>query len=143
MDLRLTFNEDVLNYDKMRPTYVKDLYDDVIQFSNLDINKRVLEIGIGTGQATLPFLNSGCKVTAVELGKDLAEFSKEKFSKYNNFEIINNDFESVDLRNSPFDLIRDRISLDTTRNRVYKSISAFEKRWSVGTVLESPIPTRR
>jgi ubiquinone/menaquinone biosynthesis C-methylase UbiE len=105
MDLRLTFNEDVLNYDKMRPTYVKDLYDDVIQFSNLGSNKIALEIGIGTGQATLPFLNSGCKVTAVELGKDLAEFSKEKFSKYNNFDIINNDFESVDLRNSPFDLI--------------------------------------
>ncbi len=105
MDLRLTFNEDVLNYEKMRPTYIKELYDDVIQFSSLGIHKNALEIGIGTGQATLPFLLSGCKVTAVELGKDLAAFSKEKFSKYSNFDIINDDFENVDLENCSFDLI--------------------------------------
>lgn len=59
MDLRFTFNEDVLNYDKMRPTYVKELYENIIQFSNLDSNKNALEIGIGTGQATLPFFKHG------------------------------------------------------------------------------------
>ncbi|MEF2965864.1 class I SAM-dependent methyltransferase [Paenibacillus sp. M1] len=105
MDLRLTFNEDVINYDKMRPTYVEELFHDVIQFSNLDNSKKALEIGIGTGQATVPFLNTGCKVTAIELGEDLAEFSNRKFSKYANFNVINNDFESVVLDNQNFDLI--------------------------------------
>ncbi|MHB8065040.1 MAG: class I SAM-dependent methyltransferase [Ruminiclostridium sp.] len=105
MDLRQTFNEDVLNYDKMRPTYVKELYDDIIKFTGLDLNKKALEIGIGTGQATAPFLSTGCKVTAIELGKDLAEFSKEKFSKYKNFDIVNNDFESTTFEEKFFDLI--------------------------------------
>jgi len=105
MDLRFTFNEDVLNYDKMRPTYVKELYEDVIQFSNLNSNKNALEIGIGTGQATLPFLNTGCKLTAVELGEDMAKFSKEKFANFHSFDVINNDFENINLENDNYDLV--------------------------------------
>lgn len=105
MDLRFTFNEDVQNYEKMRPTYVKKLFEDVIQFSNLNSNKRALEIGIGTGQATLPFLSTGCRLTAVELGEDMARFSKEKFANHSNFDVINSDFESVHLENNAYDLI--------------------------------------
>lgn len=105
MDLRFTFNEDVLNYDKMRPTYVKELYENIIQFSNLDSNKNALEIGIGTGQATLPFLNTGCNLTAVELGENMAKFSKEKFAKFHNFDVINSDFESANLKKDNYDLI--------------------------------------
>jgi len=105
MDLRLKFNEDVLNYDKMRPTYVKDLYNDVIRFAELNGNKNALEIGIGTGQATQPFLNTGCILTAIELGESMAEFTKEKFSKFNNFNVVNSDFETVILNNNSYDLI--------------------------------------
>ncbi|QWU16216.1 Methyltransferase domain-containing protein [Paenibacillus sophorae] len=105
MDLRLKFNEDVLNYDKMRPTYVKELFHDVIQFSNLNNSKKALEIGIGTGQATLPFLYTGCKVTAIELGESLANFSAEKFSEFANFNVINHDFESVALDHNHYDLV--------------------------------------
>lgn len=105
MDLRLTFNEDVLNYDKMRPTYVKELFDDIILYAGLNSSKKALEIGIGTGQATSPFLNIGCKVTAIELGEDLARFSKAKFSEFNNFDVINNDFAIIELENNAYDLI--------------------------------------
>ena len=105
MDLRFTFNEDVINYDKMRPTYVKELYENIIQFSNLDSNKKALEIGIGTGQATLPFLSTGCSLTAVELGEHMAKFSKEKFAKFHNFDVINSDFESANLKKDDYDLI--------------------------------------
>ena len=102
--LRFKYNEVVLTYDKMRPTYVKELFDDVIQFSSLDSSKKALEVGIGTGQATLPFLKTGCKVTAIELGEALANFSKEKFSEFNNFDVINKDFESVVVKNNTYDL---------------------------------------
>ena len=105
MDLRLKFNEDVLNYDKMRPTYVKGLYDDVIRFTELDASKKALEIGIGTGQATQPFLDTGCTLTAVELGGSMAEFTREKFSKYDHFTVVNSDFETFALENNSYDLI--------------------------------------
>ncbi len=96
MDLRTTFNEEAANYDKYRPTYCKELFDDVICFSGINDINTALEIGIGTGQATLPILKTGCKVTAIELGKDLSEYSKQKFSTYSNFEIINTDFEKYE-----------------------------------------------
>lgn len=105
MDLRLTFNEDAPNYDRLRPTYTDKLFDEVIRFSSLSGNKRALEIGIGTGQATLPFLKTSCKVTAIEIGDKLARFSKEKFSEFKNFEVINQDFESVQLDENTYDLV--------------------------------------
>ncbi|WP_278335781.1 hypothetical protein [Petroclostridium xylanilyticum] len=40
MDKRLTFNEDVENYDKWRPTYCKELFNDIIQYSELNKNKK-------------------------------------------------------------------------------------------------------
>lgn len=105
MDLRLTFNEDAPNYDRFRPTYTDELFADVIRFSGLGGNNRALEIGVGTGQATLPFLKTGCEVTAIELGDKLAQFTKEKFSEFKNFEVINQEFESVELDGNAYDLV--------------------------------------
>lgn len=105
MDLRLTFNEVASEYDRMRPLYVKELFDDVIKFTGLNNSKNSFEIGIGTGQATLPFLKTGCKVTAIELGNKMAAFTKAKFSEFENFDVINEDFESIILDNNAYDLI--------------------------------------
>lgn len=105
MDLRLTFNEDALNYDRLRPTYTDELFNDVIRLSRLNSSKKALEIGIGTGQATLPFLKTGCKITAIEIGDKLAQFSREKFTQFKYFEVINQDFEGVQLDENAYDLI--------------------------------------
>ena len=105
MDLRLTFNSDAPSYDKLRPTYTAQLFEDVISFANLTADKRALEIGIGTGQATLPFLQTNCTLTAIELGANLAAFVGQKYAGYPNFDVINQDFESVPLNENAFDLI--------------------------------------
>jgi ubiquinone/menaquinone biosynthesis C-methylase UbiE len=105
IDLRLTFNEDVLSYERFRPTYTAELFEDVIHYSNLTSHKEALEIGIGTGQATLPFLSTGCHLTAIELGDKLAQFTREKFAQFQGFKVINQDFESVELKENTYDLI--------------------------------------
>lgn len=105
MDLRLTFNEDPAKYDRFRPTYTAELFDDVMRFSALTTDMRALEIGIGTGQATLPFLKTGCKLTAIELGDKLAQYSREKFKDFENLEVINQDFENAQLDQNAFDLV--------------------------------------
>ena len=104
MDLRLTFNEVPSDYDKWRPTYVPELYEDILAYINITPESRLLEVGIGTGQATLPFLKMGCHVTAVELGGDLAAFTKNKFSAYENLEIFNTAFEDFACSDNSFDL---------------------------------------
>ena len=105
MDLRLTFNEVPNEYDNLRPKYNDAIFADVIQFSALDKTKKALEIGIGTGQATLPFLETGCNITAVEIGDKLAQYSREKFAAYENFTVINQDFETVFLKENTYDLV--------------------------------------
>jgi len=105
MDKRFTFNEDVKNYDKWRPTYCKELFNDIIKYSELNQNQKAMEIGIGTGQATIPFLITGCDVTAIELGKDLAEYSKEKFKEYKNLNVLNSSFEDFKCNDNAFDII--------------------------------------
>ncbi|MCL2885114.1 MAG: class I SAM-dependent methyltransferase [Oscillospiraceae bacterium] len=105
MDLRLTFNEDPENYNRFRPTYTEKLFEDVIRFSDLSSSSAALEIGIGTGQATLPFLKTDCKITAIELGDRLAQFTRKKFADYKNLDVITQDFESAPLDENAYDLI--------------------------------------
>lgn len=105
MDKRLTFNEDVINYEKWRPTYCKELFNDIIDYSKLDQNKRAVEVGIGTGQASTPFLMAGCSLTAVELGKNFAVYTKKKFKQYKNFNVCNTSFEDFKCDNNSIDLL--------------------------------------
>ena len=55
MDLRMRFNEDVVNYDRYRPTYCRELFEDIFSYAQLPAEAEVLEIGIGTGQGNCPF----------------------------------------------------------------------------------------
>ena len=105
LDKRFIFNEDVGNYDKWRPTYCDELFNDILNYSQVEYGKKVIEIGIGTGQATKPFLDKGCKLTAVELGKDLADYTKIKFQEYENFRVHNSAFEDFECQNESIDLI--------------------------------------
>ena len=125
MDLRLTFNEVPEDYDNLRTRYVDGLFTDVIKYSALDRTNRVLEIGIGTGQASLPFLETGCELTAVEIGDKLAQYARGKFSEFANLNVINQDFESIPLKEDSYDLIYSAsafhwIPLDTGMPKVFQ-----------------------
>ena len=58
-----TFNTQAELYEKMRPGYPKELYDDLFRQIRIDRSSSVVEIGIGGGQATKPVLDTGCKLT--------------------------------------------------------------------------------
>ena len=107
MDFRKIFDDKVPpdEFDKWRTRYCDELFADVIECSKLDSGKTVLEIGPGTGQATEPILNSGCSYMAIELGENFTENMNNKFGLYDNFQIVNADFETYDFGNRKFDLI--------------------------------------
>jgi ubiquinone/menaquinone biosynthesis C-methylase UbiE len=105
MDPRKVFDSVPKEFDKWRFRYCDELFLDIIKYSKLDGKKTVLEIGPGTGQATEPILKTGCSYLAIELGKNFTEFMKNKFGKYNNFEIINDDFETYNFETNKFDLV--------------------------------------
>lgn len=89
MDFRKTFDAIPQQFDKWRPRYCEELYSKIITRTDLGAHKSALEIGPGTGQATEPFLKTGCDYLAIELGKNFAEFMTNKFGTYDNFHIVN------------------------------------------------------
>lgn len=71
-----------ITYDEIRPSYPNHLIRDVILKTNLKLGDRLLEIGAGTGKATIQFAEMGFAIHAVELGKDMAELLKMKCASY-------------------------------------------------------------
>src|SRR5260370_38301699 len=69
---RELFDQVAEYYDEARPKYPARLFDDLLTAAAVGAQPRVLEIGPGTGQATLPLLERGCSLVAVELGPRLA-----------------------------------------------------------------------
>ena len=101
---RTHFNDIVENYDKIRPEYPDKLFMDIIDFTGTN-NKKALEIGAGTGKATSPFLDAGYDITAIEVTVNMAEFLRERFKEYKNFNVIVAAFEDAVLNEDRYDLI--------------------------------------
>jgi SAM-dependent methyltransferase len=91
--LRDTFDEAPELYDRVRPGYPEEVFDDLVALARLQPGSRVLEVGCGTGQATVPLARRGPKVTAVELGGGLAEVARQNVASYPAVEIVNAAFE--------------------------------------------------
>jgi len=69
----LRFDEIAELYDRVRPGYPAQLYDDITALAGARPGTRVLEVGCGPGQATRDLLARGWQVHAVEPGAALAE----------------------------------------------------------------------
>ncbi len=105
MELRETFNEDAANYDRYRPTYPQELFGDIFAFSGIGKGSQLVEIGVGTGKATTPFLEAGCRVRGVELGDKLSAFAAGKFRDYGNFAVHCGDFMEFPLEDGSVDMV--------------------------------------
>jgi SAM-dependent methyltransferase len=69
-------------YDEIRPSYPEKLIQDVISKTNLKLSDNLLEIGAGTGKATIQFAEKGFTIHAIELGEDMAEILNAKCANY-------------------------------------------------------------
>jgi len=76
------FDEAALLYDEMRPKYPEELIKDVINLSGIPEKGSILEVGCGTGQATLPFASNGYQMTCLDIGENLIEVAKRKLRSY-------------------------------------------------------------
>lgn len=74
-------------YEDIRPSYPERLIYDVIKKTDLKLEDRLLEIGAGTGKATVQFADEGFRVHAIELGEDMAEILKSKCTQYPNVSV--------------------------------------------------------
>lgn len=103
--LEWTFDTVAGTYEKMRPGYPKELYQRIFDEIAIDSASRVVEVGIGAGQATLPILQTGCTLTAVEYGENFSKLCQEKFREYQKFSVITEKFEQVSFPDDGYDLV--------------------------------------
>jgi SAM-dependent methyltransferase len=103
--LRTTFDRVAELYDQKRPTYPPQLFDDLVALCGIPDGGRVLEIGCGTGQATLPMAERGYRITAVELGANLAAVARRNLARFPRVVVVQADFEQWPLPAEPFDLV--------------------------------------
>ena len=131
MDKRLIFNNNTHNYDIIRPNYPNELYDDIFKYSGSKHTMNVLEIGIGTGQATKPFLDRNFNVTAVDIGEKLINTVREKFSEYGNFSAVCGDFMTEPLPENHYDLIYSATAFHWLPYEKYRKINRLLKHGGV------------
>ncbi|MBD2511372.1 methyltransferase domain-containing protein [Nostoc muscorum FACHB-395] len=87
--LRTTFNQVALLYDQVRPGYPEALFYDVVFLSEITPDGRILEIGCGTGQATVPFARRDYRILCIELGENLATVAQRNLAAYPQVEVRN------------------------------------------------------
>ena len=103
--LRATFDEAAELYDRARPGYPPAVFDDLAALGGLGPGARVLEIGAGTGKATVPLAARGYAVTAVELGAQLAAVARRNLAGYPAVRVVVAPFETWPLPEQPFDAV--------------------------------------
>lgn len=92
-------------YDRARPTYPDELLDDLVELAGLHPGSRVVEVGCGTGKATLPLAERGLNVTCVELGESLAALAQRKLAPFPEVEIVVADFETWQPEEADYDAL--------------------------------------
>jgi SAM-dependent methyltransferase len=103
--LKRTFDQDAELYDKARPEYPEQIFDDLFALGGLASDAAVLELGCGTGQATRHLARRAGSVVCIELGANLAAVARRNLESFPRIEVITSDFESWEPRESRFDMV--------------------------------------
>ena len=100
-----TFDRAALDYDKSRPAYAEEIYEDILQYKPIGSDSYVLEIGLGTGKASRPILDTQCHFIGIEPGEQLADLARNRYQAYENFSVWNQTLQDFASPDQSFDLI--------------------------------------
>jgi SAM-dependent methyltransferase len=92
------------SYRDGRPGYPSEVFTLLVERCGLGVGSRVLEVGAGAGQATLPMLEMGARVTAVEPGPGLAQRLVERAPGLP-LHVILTTFEKAAITDASYDLV--------------------------------------
>jgi SAM-dependent methyltransferase len=99
---RLVFGEVADLYDRSRPSYPPALIEDVIEYAG---SADALEVGAGTGKATVLFAQRGISVHAVEPSAQMAAIARANCAAYARVTVEQVDFEHYSPNGRTFGLL--------------------------------------
>lgn len=102
---RLVFGEVADLYDASRPSYPPQLIDDLLTAAPARDTTRVLEVGAGTGKATVLLAAAGARVLAIEPSAEMAAVARRNCASYPGVEIVESDFERWEPAGETFPLL--------------------------------------
>ncbi|HEY3775018.1 MAG TPA: class I SAM-dependent methyltransferase [Solirubrobacteraceae bacterium] len=103
---RLRFGQIATQYDRVRPGYPDELIDAVLAYGRLDPCKPVLDVGAGTGQATVQFAARGLSVIALDPSAEMVQIANDRFAAAGLDAVgVVGEFESAPLGEDRFGLI--------------------------------------
>jgi SAM-dependent methyltransferase len=103
--LKTTFDAVAEVYDRGRPQLPDQLFEDLIALADLQPGADLLEIGCGSGRTTLRLAERGFRITAVELGANLAAVARRNLVPFAEVRIVVAPFETWDPGGESFDLV--------------------------------------
>ena len=99
---RLSFGEVAELYDRARPSYPDALVEDLIELARADT---ALEVGAGTGKATVLFAERGVSVLALEPSAEMAQVARRNCARYPGVSIRQVEFEQWQPEGERFPLL--------------------------------------
>ena len=90
---RLSFGGVAELYDRSRPSYPDALVDGVLEYAGAGESDRAVEVGAGTGKATVLFAARGLSVLGIEPSADMAQVARRNCAGYENVTIEQTEFE--------------------------------------------------
>ncbi len=100
-----SFNDVAGLYDATRAGYPETVFDDVVRLAGLGPDDRLLEVGCGTGRATLPMARRGFAIVAIEPGDALAAIATERTQEFPDVRVETVSFEEWRRGDVTFDLL--------------------------------------
>jgi SAM-dependent methyltransferase len=91
--LKVTFDTVADRYHQSRPDYPGKLYAELISATGLRSGDRLLEVGCGTGKATIPFAERGLAITCLEPGPRLAAAARRNLAAFPLVQVVGQAFE--------------------------------------------------
>jgi SAM-dependent methyltransferase len=102
--LRDSFEESAEDYLRSRSEYPNEMIDDIIETAQLSPTSRVLDIGCGSGQATMEFVSRGYQVVAIDLAMSALNYLAERCTDSANVKFVHSTLEDFQT-DCVFDLI--------------------------------------
>jgi SAM-dependent methyltransferase len=99
----LSFGEDAEAYDRARPGYPPAVYDAI--FALAGPRPSVVELGAGTGKATVDLARRGARIVAIEPSPEMARVLRRNTAPYPDVRVVESDFENWDDTDARADLV--------------------------------------
>ena len=102
---KTTFDRAAQDYHAARPSYPEAAIEAVLSASGLEAGGPILEVGSGTGKATLPFAQRGFAMTCIEPGAKLAAVARRVCADFPQVHFEQTSFEAWPLEAGRFGLV--------------------------------------